>query len=93
MALGRKFGKPTFFMTMTFNPDWPEVRSRLLPGQTALDIPMVVTRAFKYCLEKVLHLLRTQFGHKKYLIKVIEFQKQGFPHAHILLKVTSTYDV
>jgi len=31
MALGCKFGKPTFFMTMTFNPDWAEVRDRLLP--------------------------------------------------------------
>lgn len=87
MALGRKFGKPTFFMTMTFNPDWPEVQNRLLPGQTALDIPIVVTRAFKHRLEKVLRLLRTQFGDRKYLIKVIEFQKRGFPHAHILLKV------
>jgi len=25
MALGRKFGKPSFFCTMTFNPDWHEV--------------------------------------------------------------------
>ena len=90
MALGRKFGKPTFFMTMTFNPDWAEVRDRLLPGQTAYDIPIVVARAFKSRLEKVLRLLRTRFGEKKYLIKVIEFQKRGFPHAHILLKVRSS---
>jgi len=88
MALGRKYGKPTFFMTMTFNPDWPEVQSRLLPGQTAFDVPIVVARTFKSRLEKVLHLLRTRFGQKKYLIKVIEFQKRGFPHAHILLKVS-----
>ena len=87
MALGRKFGKPTFFMTMTFNPDWPEVRNRLLPGQTAYDIPVVVAWAFKSRLEKVLRLLRTRFREKRYLIKVIEFQRRGFPHAHILIKV------
>jgi len=92
MALRRKFGKPTFFMTMTFNPDWPEVRSRLLPGQTAFDIPIVVAHTFKNRLEKVLRLLCTHFGEKKYLIKVIEFQKRGFPHVHILLKVSISID-
>ena len=44
-------------------------------------------RVFKVCLEKVLHVLQTHFGEKKYLIEVIEFQKRGFPHAHILIKV------
>ncbi|KAG2743144.1 hypothetical protein P692DRAFT_20850601 [Suillus brevipes Sb2] len=87
MALGRKFGKPSFFCTMTFNPDWQEVRARLRPGQSASDIPIVVARVFKSRLEKVLHVLRTRFGEKKYLIKVIEFQKRGFPHAHIIFKV------
>lgn len=87
MALGRKFGKPTFFCTMTFNPDWPEVRARLRPGQSAMDIPIVVARVFKSRLEKVLRVLHTRFGDKKYLIKVIEFQKCGFPHAHIIIKV------
>jgi len=87
MALGRKYGKPTFFCTMTFNPDWPEVRECLLPGQTAFDVPVIVARVFKSRLEKVLQVLRTCFGSKKYMIKVIEFQKRGFPHAHIIIKV------
>ncbi|KAG2071987.1 hypothetical protein BDR04DRAFT_1014649, partial [Suillus decipiens] len=87
MALGHKFGKPTFFCTMTFNPNWPEVQEWLEPGQTALDIPIMVARVFKSCLEKVLHVLRISFGMKKYMIKVIEFQKWGFPHAHIIIKV------
>jgi len=89
MALGRKYGKPTFFCTMTFNPDWPEVRERLLPGQSASDIPTIVARVFKSRLEKVLQVLRTCFGTKRYMIKVIEFQKRGFPHAHIIIKVLS----
>jgi len=87
MALGRRYGKPTFFCTMTFNPDWPEARTCLLPGQTVYDIPIVVARVFKSRLEKVLHFIRTRFGDMKYLIRVIEFQKRGFPHAHIIVKV------
>jgi hypothetical protein len=42
MALGHKFGKPTFFCTMTFNPDWPEVWEYLEPGQPASDVPVIV---------------------------------------------------
>ncbi|KAG2063632.1 hypothetical protein BDR04DRAFT_1163479 [Suillus decipiens] len=49
--------------------------------------PIIVARVFKSHLEKVLHVLQTSFGMKKYMIKVIEFQKQGFPHAHIIIKV------
>lgn len=90
MALGRKYGKPTFFCTMTFNPDWPEIRECLLPGQSASDIPTIVARVFKSRLEKVLQVLHTSFGTKKYMIKVIEFQKRGFPHAHIIIKVSLT---
>ena len=87
MALSRKYGKPTFFCTMTFNPDWPEVRERLLPGQSASDIPTIVAHVFKSRLEKVLQILHTCFGTKRYMIKVIKFQKRGFPHAHIIIKV------
>jgi hypothetical protein len=59
----------------------------LRPGQSASSIPIIVARVFKSRLEKVLHILWTRFGEKKYLIKVIEFQKWGFPHAHIIFKV------
>ena len=47
MALGRKFGKSTFFCTMTFNPDWHEIQQHLLPGQTASNLPVIVARVFK----------------------------------------------
>ena len=89
MALGWKFRQPTFFCTMMFNPDWPEVQSALRPRQNATDAPIVVARVFKYCLEKVLSVLRSSFGRKVYLIQVVKFQKRGFPHAHIVFKVTS----
>lgn len=87
LALARKKGKASFFITFTCNSDWPEIRSQLSPGQTASDVPVVVARAFKQRLQKFLHLLRSRFGNLIYMIKVIEFQKRGLPHAHIILKV------
>ena len=32
MAIVRKFGKPTLFITMTCNPEWPEITKSLNPG-------------------------------------------------------------
>jgi hypothetical protein len=87
LALARQYGRPSLFITMTCNGDWPEVTSRLRPGQSAYDVPVIVARAFKARLQRLLQLLRTKFGNLVYIIKVIEFQKRGFPHVHILLKV------
>jgi hypothetical protein len=33
MALVRKFGKPDLFITMTCNPNWPEILHELRPGR------------------------------------------------------------
>lgn len=87
LALGREYGKPSYFITMTCNPEWPEITSRLKPGQSPSDVPVIVARAFKIRLQRLLKLLRKKFGHLIYMIKVIEFQKRGWPHAHIIIKV------
>jgi hypothetical protein len=89
LALARTYGPPSFFITMTCNPEWPEITSRLKPGQKAQDVPVIVTRAFNGRLKRLLHILRTKFGRVCYIIKIIEFQKRGLPHAHIIIKVTS----
>ena len=47
MAIVRKFGKPTLFITMTCNPEWPEIKNSLHPGESAFDRPDIVTRVFK----------------------------------------------
>ena len=39
MALVQVIGKPNFFITVTCNPDWPEIKDNLLPGQSAQDRP------------------------------------------------------
>ena len=32
-----ELGKPHCFLTLTANPNWPEIQERLFPGQTAYD--------------------------------------------------------
>ena len=52
MAICREYHKPDFFITMTCNPHWPEIKEQLKPGQTAQDRPDLVARVFKQKLEK-----------------------------------------
>ncbi|KIJ28404.1 hypothetical protein M422DRAFT_97316, partial [Sphaerobolus stellatus SS14] len=52
LALARVEGAPSFFITVTCNPDWPEIKVRLAPGQKASDIPIIIVRVFKQRLQK-----------------------------------------
>lgn len=77
---------------MTCNPNWPEIQSQLREGQTFADIPMVVARVFAQRLSLLISKLPEVFpgaGARQYLIRVVEFQKRGLPHAHILVKFTA----
>jgi hypothetical protein len=87
MAIVRTCGKPDLFITMTCDPRWPELTEALLPGQDAQDRPDLVARVFKLKLDELLHDLYKSyvFGHVVGHVHVIEFQKRGLPHAHILL--------
>ena len=91
MAVVRRFGRPTYFITFTANPSWPEITAHLLPGQLTADRPDLVARVFHI---KLKHLLKdlTQhqwFGRALAWTWVVEFQKRGLPHAHILLTVSA----
>ena len=63
----------------------------LLPGQTAFDRDDVMCMAFKARLDNVLKNIRAgkYFGPHQvvYLIRVIEYQHRGLPHAHIVVKL------
>ncbi len=87
MAIYRWAGCPNAFVTFTCNPQWLEIRRALLLGQQLEDRPDLVTRMFKIKLKELIndihknHILgRTIVG-----IYVVEFQKRGLPHAHILI--------
>lgn len=87
MAIVRKHGKPDLFITMTCNPNWPEIQNNLLPGQSAADRPDLCARVFH---QKQMELMddlikRNVFGRSTSHLYTIEFQKRGLPHAHILL--------
>ncbi|GJW18898.1 ATP-dependent DNA helicase PIF1-like protein [Tanacetum coccineum] len=77
MTLVQDVGKPDIFLTMTYNPNWPEIVENLYEGQTAQDQPDLVTRVFLAKLEYLKHQLFTKYilGVVASHIYVIEFQK------------------
>ena len=90
LAIVQRYGKPTYFMTVTCNPTWSEIRDHPgMDGQNASDRPDITCRVFQMRLQKIMDALRQGLlGRKVYLLYVIEFQKRGLPHAHIAIKVT-----
>jgi hypothetical protein len=87
MAICRHFGKPDLFITFTCNPMWQEIQEALLPGQKPEDAPHIVARVFHLKLKALLDDLfkHNVLGKVVARVYVIEFQKRGLPHAHILL--------
>jgi hypothetical protein len=86
MARVHKFGKPNLFVTFTCNPKWNEITDALFLGQTAKDHPELVTPVFNLKLDALLKDIKDGvLGNVIAKIWVIEFQKRGLPHAHILL--------
>ena len=91
LAIVSELEGPTLFITLTGNPNWPEVQSQMLPGQTAFDRDDIMCMSFKARLDNVLKNIRAgkYFGPHQvvYMIRVIEYQHRGLPHAHIVVKL------
>jgi ATP-dependent DNA helicase PIF1 len=85
MARIRTHGRPDLFVTVTCNPNWPEIRCALRKGMSAKDRDDVIARVFKMKLDEILADLQTCFGETLCLFGTIEYQKRGLPHAHILM--------
>ncbi len=90
MAICRWAGCPDAFITFTCNPQWLEIKRALLLGQQPQDRPDLLTRVFKIKLKDLINDI-----HKKHILGrtiaglyVVEFQKRGLPHAHILIFFT-----
>ena len=47
MTYVRTFGRPDLFITLTCNPQWPEIVKELLPGQVAHDRHDLIARVFQ----------------------------------------------
>jgi hypothetical protein len=54
MAIVRKYGKPDFFITMTCNPMWKEIRENLEVWQKVEHRPDLVARVFNLKLKELL---------------------------------------
>ncbi|KAF0706718.1 hypothetical protein AaE_013980 [Aphanomyces astaci] len=100
MAIVRKFGKPSLFITFTCNPQWEELTRALaffqrysglehpIPGHYRSDITCRVFQMKLGCFRADI-MSGVYFGPVEYCFKVVEFQKRGLPHAHILVRLKS----
>ena len=101
MAICRKFHKPDFFITFTCNQNWTEITEELRTGETVQNRPDIVARVFKLKKDQLMRDIRAGqvLGKVPAFLWVIEFQKRGLPHAHILViladddRVTCSADV
>ncbi|KAI7935625.1 hypothetical protein MJO28_016496 [Puccinia striiformis f. sp. tritici] len=87
MAICRVHGPPSLFITMTANPTWPEIIGIIGPFEATYDHPTLVTRIF-YLKVKALLVELVECGRLGKVIAfvwVIEFQKRGLPHLHLML--------
>ncbi|TFK81279.1 hypothetical protein K466DRAFT_448289, partial [Polyporus arcularius HHB13444] len=70
----------------TCNPDWPEIKAELLPGQAPSDRPDVVTRMFHLKQKAIFHDINHNrvLGAVSSYVYLDEWQKCSLPHVHSL---------
>jgi hypothetical protein len=104
LAIVSEKDSPSLFITLTCNPQWPELLEMLPQGQCAYDRPDITNRVFKHRLQAFMQNLRNgkyfddfhDNGTVKvrreimYEIQVIEYQNRGLPHCHLVVKLTNT---
>eukprot|EP00980_Cylindrotheca_fusiformis_P001154 scaffold319_cov97-Cylindrotheca_fusiformis.AAC.14 len=79
----------TYFITMTANPNWPEILESLQEQEQWTERPDIIARVFKLKFDELLHDLtkRHVMGLCLGFLAVTEFQKRGMPHGHIILQI------
>ncbi|KAK1357306.1 hypothetical protein POM88_050562 [Heracleum sosnowskyi] len=89
LAVCRYIGHPDIFLTMTSNPLWDEIIQmlKLIPNATSPDNPDIVARVFHLKLQQLLDDIKKfeYFGKCVGVMYVVEFQKRGLPHVHMLI--------
>jgi hypothetical protein len=93
IAVARYYHGFDLFITFTSNAQWPEIKSALLPGQTAADRPDLIVRVFNMYKTSLLDELSKDniFGGTMGYVYTIEFQKRGLPHMHLLLSLSPQF--
>ncbi|GLB44068.1 putative helitron helicase-like domain at N-terminus [Lyophyllum shimeji] len=86
LAINRFYHGGDLFITMTANPNWVEIKTELLPGQTAANRSDLVIRVFYRKKDQLIEdIKKGVFGKVVAYLFVIEFQKRGLPHMHCIL--------
>ncbi|XP_029146948.1 uncharacterized protein [Arachis hypogaea] len=89
-AICRYASYPSYFITITCNPDWTEIKDCVTDySLKPSDRPDIISRVFKIKLDALLKDLKdgSIFGKPKGIVYTVEFQKRCLPHCHILLFV------
>ncbi|KAL4288061.1 hypothetical protein AHAS_Ahas19G0248500 [Arachis hypogaea] len=85
---------PSYFITMTCNPEWDEIKREVTSiGLKAEDRPDILCRVFKIKLDGLIDDLKEGkiFGKILGYVCTVEFQKRRLPHAHILLFMSNEF--
>ncbi|KAL1327298.1 hypothetical protein AAHE18_13G291500 [Arachis hypogaea] len=93
-AICRYAGYPSYFITMTCNPEWDEIKREVTSiGLKAEDRPDILCRVFKIKLDGLIDDLKEGkiFGKILGYVCTVGFQKRGLPHAHILLFMSNEF--
>ncbi|XP_074336540.1 uncharacterized protein LOC141673679 [Apium graveolens] len=89
LAVCRHVGHPNIFLTMTTNPLWDEIQRMMefLPGCHYSNSPDIISRVFCLKLDQLTHDIKKKsyFGKCIGIMYVVEFQKRGLPHVHMLI--------
>ena len=87
LAINCHFRGADFFLTMTANPNWQEIKDALLPGQSSSDRPDLVNRVFRLKVQELKDDLfkNGYLGRAVARVWTIEFQKRGLPHVHMII--------
>ena len=93
MAAVRATSPPDYFITFTCNSNWPESKDAVFQGQSPSERPDIVVRVFflKMCAFMRDVLKWNYFGKVIGHSYVIEFQKRGLPHCHLLITMANEH--
>ena len=86
IVISNTLGHPNIFITITCNPNWPEMQNTLFACKIANDRPDLRGRIFRMKLKLLLkHLKENElFGKSTAFVSVIEFRKLRLVDAHII---------
>jgi hypothetical protein len=94
MALVKRFGPPDLFITVTCNPNHPDLAASqadmgVASTAEATDQPGLIARFFALQVRKLLDVIQKggAFGPIEMYTGVIEFQKRNLPHLHLLVRL------